>query len=342
MKESAGKKKKTGSQPSWKETVAKYQTPDPLRSWWQVVNTLVPYFALWGLMVYSLRFPYWVTLLLSVPAAGFLVRTFIIFHDCGHGSLFSSRKANNTIGIITGVLTFTPYYRWRHHHAIHHATSSNLDRRGADFVPTMTIDEYKALSIWKKFLYQLSRNPLLMFTIGSTFVFLIAHRFPYKTTGKRERNSVYWTNLAILGIIALAWATIGWQAYFLVQLPIIILGSTAGVWMFYVQHQFEETYWERHENWSYESAALEGSSFYKLPKVFQWITGNIGFHHVHHLSPRIPNYNLEAAHNDNPIFQEVEPLTFLESLRCLSLRLWDEEKRIMVGFESDVTFVDFS
>jgi omega-6 fatty acid desaturase (delta-12 desaturase) len=293
-------------------------------------------------MVYSLRFPYWVTLLLAVPAAGFLVRTFIIFHDCGHGSFFKTRKANDTLGIITGVLTFTPYYRWRHHHALHHATSSNLDRRGADFVPTMTIDEYQALSLWKKFLYQLSRNPLLMFTVGSTFVFLIAHRFPYKTKGKRERNSVYWTNLAILGIIALAWATIGWQAYLLVQLPIIILGSTVGVWMFYVQHQFEETYWERHENWSFESAALEGSSFYKLPKVFQWITGNIGFHHVHHLSPRIPNYHLEKAHNDNPIFQEVEPLTFLESLRCLSLRLWDEEKRIMVGFESDVTFVDFS
>ena len=342
MKESAGTKKKTTTGPTWQETVAKYQTPDPMRSWWQVVNTLVPYFALWGLMVYSLRFPYWVTLLLAVPAAGFLVRTFIIFHDCGHGSFFKTRKANDTLGIITGVLTFTPYYRWRHHHAIHHATSSDLDRRGADFVPTMTIDEYQALSLWKKFLYQLSRNPLLMFTVGSTFVFLIAHRFPYKTTGKRERNSVYWTNLAILGIIALAWATIGWQAYVLVQLPIIILGSTVGVWMFYVQHQFEETYWERHENWSYESAALEGSSFYKLPKVFQWITGNIGFHHVHHLSPRIPNYNLEKAHNDNPIFQEVEPLTFMESLRCLSLRLWDEEKRIMVGFESDVTFVDFN
>jgi omega-6 fatty acid desaturase (delta-12 desaturase) len=180
-----------------------------------------------------------------------------------------------------------------------------------------------------------------MFTFGSSALFLIAHRFAFKVTSKRERYSVYWTNLALFGIFILAALTIGWKAYLLVQLPIAILGSTIGVWLFYVQHQFEDTYWERHENWSYEAAALEGSSFYKLPKVFQWLTGNIGFHHVHHLSPRIPNYNLEKVHNENPIFQEVEPLTFLESLRCLSLRLWDENGRILVGFESDVTFVNF-
>jgi omega-6 fatty acid desaturase (delta-12 desaturase) len=181
-----------------------------------------------------------------------------------------------------------------------------------------------------------------MFTIGSTAVFLIAHRFTYKTTGKRERYSVYWTNLALLGIFILAALTIGWKAYLLTQLPILVLGTTVGVWLFYVQHQFEDVYWERHEAWSYESAALEGSSYYKLPRPLQWITGNIGFHHIHHLSPRIPNYNLEKCHKANPIFQKVEPLTLLGSLRSLSLRLWDEDKRLMVGFESDVSFVDFN
>ncbi len=327
--------------PTWKETVAKYQTPDALKSWWQIINTLVPYFALWALMVWSLGISYWLTLLLAVPAAGFLVRTFILFHDCGHGSFFKSRRANDTLGVITGILTFTPYYRWRHHHAIHHATSGNLDKRGGDFIDTFTVDEYRKLPLGKRILYQLSRNPVLLFTIGSTFAFVIGHRFPYKTTGKRERYSVYWTNLALLGIFLLAALTIGWRAYLLVQLPILVLGSTLGVWMFYVQHQFEEAYWERHENWSYEDAALEGSSFYKLPKVLQWITGNIGFHHIHHLSPRIPNYNLEKCHNDNPIFQEVKPLTLLGSLKSLSLRLWNEDTRRMVGYDSDIMFVDF-
>ncbi|MDX1436305.1 MAG: fatty acid desaturase [Anaerolineales bacterium] len=326
----------------WKKAVADYQTPDTWRSVWQVINTLTPYFLLWIVMYYSLGVSYWLTLLLSIPAAGFLVRTFIIFHDCGHGSFFKTKRANNTLGIITGILTFTPYYRWRHHHAIHHATAGDLDRRGTGDIHTMTVDEYKALPLQKRFLYQLSRNPLLMFTVGSAAVFLIAHRFPYQTTGKRERYSVYWTNLALLAIFIGAALTIGWQAYILIQLPIIILASTLGVWLFYVQHQFEDVYWERHEDWSFEAAALEGSSFYKLPKVLQWFTGNIGYHHIHHLSPRIPNYKLQACHEENPIFQEVEPLTLMSSLRSLSLRLWDEDQRIMVGFDSDITFVDFN
>ncbi len=341
MKEIKDSKEQNPRRPTWQETVAKYQKPDLKRSWWQVINSLVPFFALWGLMVYSLQYSYWITLGLAVLATGFFLRIFIIFHDCGHGSFFNSRRANNIMGIITGIITFTPYFRWRHHHAMHHATTGDLDRRGVGDVYTMTVEEYKALPLRRKFFYQLFRNPLLMFTFGSSALFLIAHRFAFKVTSKRERYSVYWTNLALFGIFILAALTIGWKAYLLVQLPIAILGSTIGVWLFYVQHQFEDTYWERHENWSYEAAALEGSSFYKLPKVFQWLTGNIGFHHVHHLSPRIPNYNLEKVHNENPIFQEVEPLTFLESLRCLSLRLWDENGRILVGFESDVTFVNF-
>jgi omega-6 fatty acid desaturase (delta-12 desaturase) len=335
-------KRSNSTSPTWRETVARYEYSDLRKSWWQVINTLIPYAALWVAMIYSLRVSYWLTLLLAVPAAGFMIRTFIIFHDCGHGSFFKSKRANNILGIITGIITFTPYYRWRHHHAIHHATAGNLDRRGTGDIHTMTVEEYQALRWHKKFLYQLSRNPLLMFTVGSTALFLIAHRFAYRTPGKRERYSVYWTNLALLGIFILASLTIGWKAYLLVQLPILIFGATVGVWLFYVQHQFEDVYWERHKDWSYESAALEGSSFYKLPRLLQWITGNIGFHHIHHLSPRIPNYNLEKCHKENAVFQAVEPLTLLESLRSLSLRLWDERKRYMVGYESDVTFVDFT
>lgn len=327
--------------PTWRETVARFVEPDLKQSLWQVINTLIPYFMCWVAMVYSLQVSYWLTLLLAIPAAGFMVRTFIIFHDCGHGSFFKSKRANDILGIVTGIITFTPYYRWRHHHALHHATAGDLDRRGVGDVYTMTVGEYQVLPFHKKFLYQLSRNPLLMFTIGSAAVFLIAHRFPYKTTGKRERNSVYWTNLALVGIFGAAALTIGWQAYVLIQLPILILGTTVGVWLFYVQHQFEDVYWERHANWSFEAAALQGSSFYKLPRLLQWITGNIGFHHIHHLNPRVPNYNLEKCHKSNPIFQAVEPLTLLGSLRSLSLRLWDEDKRLMVGYESDITFIDF-
>ncbi|HJS28321.1 MAG TPA: fatty acid desaturase [Anaerolineales bacterium] len=335
-------KSQISPQPTWQETVSRYQNPDPLRSWWQVINTVVPYFILWAIMIYSLEISYWLTLLLTIPAASFLIRTFIIFHDCGHGSFFKSKRANNTLGVITGFMTFTPYFRWRHHHAIHHATAGDLDRRGTGDIYTMTVEEYQALPLRKRFLYQLSRNPKLMFTVGSTAVFLIAHRFSHGATGKRERYSVYWTNLAILLIFILAALTIGWKAYLLIQLPIIILASTVGVWLFYVQHQFEDTYWERHKDWNYESAALEGSSYYKLPRLLQWITGNIGFHHIHHLSPRIPNYNLEKCYKENPIFQAVEPLTILGSLRCLSMRLWDEDKRLMVGFDSDITFINLT
>ncbi|MCC7358675.1 MAG: fatty acid desaturase [Anaerolineales bacterium] len=327
--------------PTWQTTVAKFAQADLKQSWWQVINTLVPYALCWVAMVYSLKVSYWLTLLLAIPAAGFMVRTFIIFHDCGHGSFFKTQRANDILGIITGILTFTPYYRWRHHHAVHHATAGNLDRRGTGDVYTMTVAEYRALPPFKKFLYQMMRQPLLMFTVGSTAIFLIAHRFAYKTTNKRERHSVYWTNVALLGIFILAALTIGWQAYLLIQLPILILGATVGVWLFYVQHQYEDVYWERTPNWSFEAAALQGSSFYKLPKLLQWFTGNIGFHHIHHLCPRIPNYKLESCHNDNPLFQQVEPLTLLGSLRSLSLRLWNEDKRSLVSFESDITFVDF-
>jgi acyl-lipid omega-6 desaturase (Delta-12 desaturase) len=316
----------------WQQTVAKYQAPHALLSWWQVANSLIPYIVLWTLMVLSLRVSYWLTLLLAIPAAGFMIRTFIIFHDCGHGSFFKSRRLNDAIGIITGLLSFTPYYRWRHDHAMHHATAGDLDRRGFGDVPTLTVEEYLARSSWKKFVYRVIRQPLVLFTLGSTGTFLIGHRFATKTCGKQERYSVYWTNLALLLITILMSLAIGFKAFVLVQLPILVIGTSVGVWLFYVQHQFEGVYWERHDRWDYVSAALKGSSYYKLPGILQWFTGNIGFHHIHHLSPRIPNYFLESCHNDNPLFQQVKPLTLRGSARSLSLRLWDERQKKLVGF----------
>jgi acyl-lipid omega-6 desaturase (Delta-12 desaturase) len=317
---------------SWKKTIARYQTPDALRSWWQVMNSLVPYFLLWYLMVRSLEISYWLTLLLAIPAAGFMMRTFIIFHDCGHGSFFKSKRANDTLGIITGILTFTPYYRWRRDHAVHHATAGDLDRRGVGDIWTLTVKEYRELPAWKKLVYRVVRSPLLMFTIGAPMVFLVNHRLTTKSAGKRERYSVYWTNLALAGIILLLSAVIGFKSVLLVQLPIVVLGTSVGVWLFYVQHQFEGVYWERHERWDYLSAALQGASYYKLPKVLQWFTGNIGFHHVHHLSPRIPNYYLERCHKAHALFQQIKPLTLWGSMRSLSLRLWDEDRHQLVGF----------
>jgi len=318
--------------PTWKQVIAKYQQPEVAHSVWQIINTLVPYLALWVLMVLSLKVSYWLTLLLAIPAAGFMIRTFILFHDCGHGSFFKSKRANDTLGIITGILTFTPYYSWRHAHAVHHATVADLDRRGVGDVLTLTVKEYQALPRRKKLGYRLVRQPLIMFTVGSLAVFLIGHRFAKRGDARRERYSVYWTNLALAGIITLLSFTIGLKAFILVQLPILVFGTSVGVWLFYVQHQFEGTYWARHNNWDYLTAALQGSSFYKLPKVLQWFTGNIGFHHIHHVSPRIPNYLLEKCHNAHPLFQQVKPLTLISSLRSLRLRLWDEEAQKLVGF----------
>lgn len=311
--------------------LAPYQAPIAWRSIWQVINTLVPYVALWVLMYFSLQVSYWLTLALAVPAAGFMVRAFIIFHDCGHGSFFKSRQANDIVGNITGILTFTPYQRWRHDHAIHHATAGDLDRRGTGDVQTLTVEEYLALPWWKRAGYRIMRNPLILFTIGAFLVFTVFQRFSDRETGRRERISVLGTNLALAGMIAGLSALMGWQAYLMIQIPILFLGTSAGVWLFYVQHNYEGTYWERHDKWDFFRAGLHGSSFYQLPAVLQWFTGNIGFHHIHHLSPKIPNYLLPKCHRENPLFH-VPPLTIRSSLRCLRLRLWDEKQRRMVGY----------
>ncbi len=326
---------KTQTQPdasAWKEIVARYQNPSVGRGVWQIVNTLVPYAALWYLMYLSLAVSYWLTVPLAILSAGFMVRLFIIHHDCGHGSFFKSRRANDILGIITGVLTFAPYYHWRWEHAVHHATSGDLDRRGLGDIWTLTVQEYLEASRWKRFAYRLARNPAVLFVIAPLFLFLVKQRFPHPKASKRERHSVYCTNLAILAMAAGLICVFGSKAYLVIQLTVIAVAGSAGVWLFYVQHQFDGVYWERAGEWDYATAALKGSSFYKLPKILQWFTGNIGFHHIHHLSPRIPNYHLEKCHEAEPLFQSVKPVTLFSSLKAFTYRLWDEQRRKLVGY----------
>jgi len=316
----------------WKEVVAKYQQPSVWRSAWQLTNSLVPYAVLWYLMYRSLAVSYWLTVPLALLAAGFLVRIFIIFHDCGHGSFFKSRKANDFWGVILGVLTFTPYYLWRWEHAVHHASSGDLDRRGRGDVWTLTVQEYLESSRWKRFAYRLARNPFILFVLAPMYLFLVHQRFPTNGTAARERRSVHWTNLAILGVAVAMSAVFGWKAYLIIQFSLVVMAGSAGVWLFYVQHQFEGVYWERGDDWDYTAAALQGSSFYKLPKVLQWFSGNIGFHHIHHLSPRIPNYNLERCHKAEPLFNTVPAVTLFSSFKSFTFRLWDEQRRKLVGY----------
>ena len=318
--------------PVWEAVVARYEEPSVWRSVWQLANTLVPYAALWYLMYRSLAVSYWLTLPLAILASGFLVRVFIISHDCGHGSFFRSHKANDIVGSITGTLSFTPYFHWRWEHAVHHSSSGDLDRRGKGDVWTLTVQEYLESSRWKRFAYRLTRNPFVLFVVAPLFLFLVKERFPTAGAGPRERRSVLWTNLALLALAAsLSWV-LGLRAYLLIQLTLLTIAGTAGVWLFYVQHQFEGVYWERAEEWDYTTAALKGSSFYKLPGLLQWFSGNIGFHHIHHLSPSIPNYNLPKCHQAEPLFQTVKPVTLFSSLKALTFRLWDERRQKLVGY----------
>lgn len=318
--------------PAWKAVVTKFEKPSLPKAVWQMVNTLVPYALLWWLMSITVEVSWWYTVPLAILNAGFVVRAFIIFHDCGHGSFFASRTANNVVGFITGMITFTPYYQWRWEHAVHHATNGDLDRRSVGDVWTMTVREYQEASRWTKFLYRLNRNPFILFIIVPVFLFLVYQRFPTSKASKREKNSVHWMNLALIGMIAGMGMLLGFKNYIIMQLIVMGVAASAGVWLFYVQHQFEDTYWERSENWDYTTAALQGSSFYKLPKILQWFSGNIGYHHIHHLSSRIPNYNLEKCHQAEPLFQSVKPITLWSSLKSLTFRLWDEEKHRLVGY----------
>lgn len=317
---------------SWQEIVAKYQNPDLRRSIWQIVNSFAPFLILWYLMYRSLAYSYWLTLALALPTAGLLMRIFIILHDCGHGSFFKSNRANEILGTVCGVLTLTPYLQWRHEHAIHHASSGDLDRRGTGDVLTLTVKEYLALPWWGRLGYRLYRHPFVMFGLGPIYVFMIRHRFPSSVSGRRERFNLHVINLALLALVLVTGWAIGFKAVLWVHLPVFLLSATVGIWMFYVQHQFEDTYWEQHPQWEYTLAALRGSSYYRLPRILQWFTGNIGLHHIHHLSPRIPNYNLQKCLDENPLFQHVTIVTFWESLKAVSFKLWDENQQRLVGF----------
>ena len=316
----------------WRKLVVKFEKPSLGPAIWQLVNTLGPYALTWYLMYLSLAWHWWITLPLAVLAGALLVRIFIIFHDCGHGSFFKSPRANAITGFITGVLTLTPFHHWKWEHAIHHASSGNLDKRGVGDIWTMTVEEYLASSRARRFSYRLSRNPVILFLIAPLYLFVVHQRFPKANANARERRSVYWMNLAIFGVALGMSLLFGWKAYLFLQLTVTLVAGTLGIWMFYVQHQFEDVYWERGEEWDYCSAALEGSSFYKLPKVLQWFSGNIGFHHIHHLSSRIPNYNLEKCHRSHPMFHSVKPVTLLGSLKCAAYRLWDEKNKQLVGY----------
>lgn len=299
---------------------------------WQLTNTLVPYAALWYLIYISFSVSWWLVVPLSALAGALLVRIFIIFHDCGHGSFFKYRMANDITGFITGMLTFTPYYHWRWEHAQHHATTGDLDRRGIGDICTLTVREYLAASRWKRLAYKLERNPFILFIIVPFIIVMVIQRIPKKQADSRERRSVWYMNFAVLAMMLILGWIFGPLRYLVVQSIVTGVAGALGVWLFYIQHQFEDAYWEQHEDWDYTAAALQGSSFYKLPRVFQWLSGNIGYHHIHHLSSRIANYNLERCHNSHPVFQQVKPITIRISLKSLAYRLWDEKLRKLVGY----------
>lgn len=317
----------------WKAIVSRYQRSDTARAAMQMVTTLIPLAALFYVMYRSLAFPYWITLLLSLPAAGLLVRTFIIMHDCAHGSFTPSKRANSIIGWITGVLTLTPFGLWRHDHALHHASSGDLDRRGHGDVDTLTVREYSALSRSARFKYRFVRNPLVLFGLGPIH-FVLMNRLPPRgpSASKKQLTSVWGTNAYIVLTVIAASLWIGWRAVLMIYGPAMYIAAAGGIWLFYVQHQFEGTYWKEHAEWDYATAAIRGSSYLKLPAVLHWFTGSIGLHHVHHLGPRIPNYALVKCHEENPMFHDVTVLTLRESLRTLRLTLWDETRQQLVGY----------
>ncbi|MFD1929678.1 fatty acid desaturase [Sporosarcina siberiensis] len=315
------------------KSVAPFAKSENKKSIMQIINTVPPFLILWFLAYQSLSVSIWLTLGLSVLAAGFVIRTFIIFHDCTHGSFFKNRKANDIVGTITGVLTLFAYEKWKREHAIHHASSSNLDKRGVGDIWVMTIDEYLEASKWQRFAYRLYRNPLVMFGFGPLFLVLISSRFNRKDARKKERNNTYLTNIILVALYTGMILLIGWQSFVIVQGSIMFIAGSLGIWLFYIQHTFEDSYFEEETEWDYVKAAIDGSSYYKLPRILQWATGNIGFHHVHHLSPRVPNYNLEVAHDSVPPLHQATTITIKSSLASINYRLYDPEKKGFVSFK---------
>ncbi|MFT5469263.1 MAG: omega-6 fatty acid desaturase (delta-12 desaturase) [Verrucomicrobiales bacterium] len=322
---------KKSSNHDWKAIVAEHTKPSVARASWQIVNTVGSYIGLWILMYFAVSISWWLTVPLIAVTGAMLVRMFIIFHDCGHGSFFKSRRVNDIWGCITGTLTFTCYHHWRWEHSIHHASSGHLDKRGIGDIWTLTVQEYLEASRFKRIAYRLVRNPIVLFVIAPLYLFLVYERIPNLKAKRREVIAVLVVNVVLAGMVAGLIAIFGLWPYVIIQLGVLAIAGCGGIWLFYVQHQYEETYWER-DDWDYATAALEGSSFYKLPRILQWFSGNIGFHHIHHLSPRVPNYNLERCHRSHPMFHEVKPLTLFGSLKSMSYRLWDEKARRLISF----------
>ncbi|UJL46255.1 fatty acid desaturase [Virgibacillus sp. NKC19-16] len=315
-----------------RKSVIPFASSDHRMSIIQLINTIIPLFLIWFLAYQSLSISVWLTVALAVVASGFVVRTFIIFHDCTHGSFFKSSKANRVVGTITGIITLFAFDKWKRSHAIHHATSSNLDKRGTGDVWVMTVDEYVAASFWGRLAYRLYRTPIVMFGLGPIYLFLISNRFNRKGAKRKERMNTYLINGSVAIIYGLLIWAIGWQAFLIIQLPILFVAGAAGIWLFYVQHQFEDSYFENEDEWDFVKAAVDGSSYYKLPKVMEWLTGSIGYHHVHHLSPRVPNYNLEKAHESTPPLQQATTITLASSLKSIRFRLYDEANKSFVSF----------
>ena len=318
----------------WKKVVARYTGANFGASVFQLASTLVLLVAALWFARYMIDRAWWVTALMLLPIAGLLTRIFIVMHDCGHGSFSKWPTVNDGIGFITGVLTFTPYAQWRREHALHHASSGDLDRRGFGDVNTLTVREYLARSTWGRFTYRLYRNPAVLLVLGPLHL-IVLQRFHSKgpAAGSRQLSSVWFTNIAIAGLGAMFILIAGYKLVLLIYLPSFYLAGAAGVWLFYVQHQFEDAYWESKDNWDYATAAVYGSSHLRLPKVLQWFSGNIGLHHVHHLGPRIPNYKLQKAHDENAIFHDAPVMTIGKGIKVMTLALWDEQKKQMIRFK---------
>ncbi len=315
-----------------REVLTPFAVPSLRRGLLSVATSALPYVALSVAMYLTLSVSHVLTLVLAIPAAGFLVRVFVVFHDCAHGSLLPSKRANNVVGSVLGLFVLSPFRRWRHDHAVHHATSGDLDRRGVGDVITLTITEYQARSRRGRAAYRLIRNPLVMFGFGPVIAMVIGPRIVARGARRRMRNSVLGTDVALVVVVGGVCWLIGWQAFLIVWAPAALLAGSIGIWLFYVQHQFEDAYWQSSEEWSYADAALRGSSYLKLPTVLRFFTGNIGLHHVHHLNARIPNYNLPRAHKSSPMFAAVPTLSLWDGLRSVRLKLWDEQAGRLVTF----------
>ena len=318
---------------SWHANVGAYSHPDLLRSVWALATSVIPFVGLWALMYLALDVSYLLALVLAVPTAGFVLRTFILFHDCTHGSLLRGRRANARLGAVLGMMVFTPSARWRHDHTLHHATAGDLDRRGSGDIHTLTVSEYNARSWGARLKYRLFRNPVVMFGVGPLWGMLIAPRWVHPSARPKIQRSVWGTNLALAIVIGVLGWQFGWLDFVLVAGTVFALAGAAGIWLFYVQHQFDHTYWQHTTEWDYTAAALRGSSYLRLPRVLRFFTGNIGLHHVHHLSTKIPNYNLQRAHDRESIFGDVAAISLWDGLRSVRLKLWDADASRLVTWK---------